>query len=35
MAMLGGITWHEIHDGVFAHPTFSESLNNLFVFPDK
>ncbi|WP_414617445.1 mercuric reductase [Dyadobacter sp. 32] len=35
MAMLGGITWQEVHDGVFAHPTFSESLNNLFAFPDK
>ncbi len=35
MAMLGGITWQQIHDGVFAHPTFSESLNNLFAFPDK
>ena len=35
MAMLGGIKWQEIHDCVFAHPTYSESLNNLFMFPDK
>lgn len=35
MAMLAGITWQEIHDGVFAHPTFSESLNNLFAFPEE
>ena len=35
MAMIGGIKWQEIHDSVFAHPTFSESLNNLFMFPDK
>ncbi|WP_316748735.1 mercuric reductase [Pedobacter gandavensis] len=31
MAMLGGITYDKIRYGVFAHPTFSESLNNLFM----
>ena len=35
MAMLGGIKWQQIHDCIFAHPTYSESLNNLFMFPDK
>jgi len=30
MAMMGGITVDKIRDGVFAHPTFAESLNNLF-----
>jgi pyruvate/2-oxoglutarate dehydrogenase complex dihydrolipoamide dehydrogenase (E3) component len=34
MAMMGGITWMQIRDSVFAHPTFSESLNNLFMFPE-
>ncbi|WP_316823123.1 mercuric reductase [Pedobacter gandavensis] len=31
MAMQGGITYEQIRYGVFAHPTFSESLNNLFM----
>lgn len=31
MAMLGGITWQQVRDGIFAHPTYSESLNNLFM----
>lgn len=30
MAMMGGITYDRLRDGVFAHPTFAESLNNLF-----
>lgn len=30
MAMMGGITYDRIRDTVFAHPTFAESLNNLF-----
>jgi pyruvate/2-oxoglutarate dehydrogenase complex dihydrolipoamide dehydrogenase (E3) component len=34
MAMMGGITWMQLRDGVFAHPTFSESINNLFMFPE-
>jgi pyruvate/2-oxoglutarate dehydrogenase complex dihydrolipoamide dehydrogenase (E3) component len=31
MAMLGGIPYTRIRDGVFSHPTLSESLNNLFM----
>ena len=31
MAMMGGVTYPAIRDGVFAHPTFTESLNNLFM----
>jgi pyruvate/2-oxoglutarate dehydrogenase complex dihydrolipoamide dehydrogenase (E3) component len=31
MAMQGGITYDQIRYGVFAHPTYSESLNNLFM----
>ncbi|HEY1212628.1 MAG TPA: mercuric reductase [Bryobacteraceae bacterium] len=30
LAMMGGITYDRLRDGVFAHPTFAESLNNLF-----
>jgi pyruvate/2-oxoglutarate dehydrogenase complex dihydrolipoamide dehydrogenase (E3) component len=31
MAMIGGITWQEIKDMIFAHPLYAESLNNLFM----
>ncbi|MEJ7560319.1 MAG: mercuric reductase [Pedobacter sp.] len=31
MAMQGGITYEQIRYGIFAHPTYSESLNNLFM----
>jgi len=31
VAMMGGVAYTAIRDGVFAHPTFSESLNNLFM----
>lgn len=31
MAMEGGITYDKIREHVFAHPTYSESLNNLFM----
>ena len=31
MAMEGGITYNRIRYCVFAHPTYSESLNNLFM----
>ncbi|HWK02966.1 MAG TPA: mercuric reductase [Puia sp.] len=34
MAILGGVTYDVIRDNVFAHPTFSESLNNLFMTLD-
>jgi pyruvate/2-oxoglutarate dehydrogenase complex dihydrolipoamide dehydrogenase (E3) component len=30
MAMLGGITYDQLHETMFAHPTYAESLNNLF-----
>jgi len=30
MAMMGGVPYTAIRDGVFAHPTLTESLNNLF-----
>ncbi|MFA4868849.1 MAG: mercuric reductase [Pedobacter sp.] len=31
MAIEGGITYDKIRYGIFAHPTYSESLNNLFM----
>jgi pyruvate/2-oxoglutarate dehydrogenase complex dihydrolipoamide dehydrogenase (E3) component len=31
MAMIGGVTHDRIREAVFAHPTLSESLNNLFM----
>lgn len=31
MAMMGGITYDRIRYCIFAHPTYSESLNNLFM----
>jgi pyruvate/2-oxoglutarate dehydrogenase complex dihydrolipoamide dehydrogenase (E3) component len=31
MAMEGGITYDRIRNYIFAHPTYSESLNNLFM----
>jgi len=31
MAMEGGITYDRTRYCVFAHPTYSESLNNLFM----
>lgn len=30
MAMVGGLTWMDLRDGVFAHPSWSECLNNLW-----
>ncbi len=30
MAMMGGLTYDTVRDGMYAHPTFAESLNNLF-----
>jgi pyruvate/2-oxoglutarate dehydrogenase complex dihydrolipoamide dehydrogenase (E3) component len=30
MAMTGGVTCDVVRDGMYAHPTFAESLNNLF-----
>ncbi len=31
MAMMGNVPYTRIRDGVFAHPTLAESLNNLFM----
>ena len=31
VAMMGGLPYHQIRDGIFAHPTLAESLNNLFM----
>jgi len=33
-AMMGGLSWKELRDAVFAHPTLAESLNNLFMTLD-
>jgi pyruvate/2-oxoglutarate dehydrogenase complex dihydrolipoamide dehydrogenase (E3) component len=30
MAMMGELTFDKIRDGIFAHPTYAEALNNLF-----
>lgn len=35
LAMMGGITYDVLRDTMFAHPTFAESLNNLFAQLDK
>lgn len=35
MAMMGNVTYDKILNGVFAHPTYAESLNNLFMTLDK
>lgn len=35
MAMAGGITYEVIKDFIFAHPTFAEALNNLFMSLDN
>lgn len=34
MAMMGGISYDVIRNSIFAHPTYSESLNNLFMTLD-
>ena len=30
MAMMGGITYVQLREAIFAHPTYAESINNLF-----
>lgn len=35
LAMMGNITYDKILNGVFAHPTYAESLNNLFMTIEK
>ena len=34
VAMMGKLPYTELRDGIFAHPTLSESLNNLFMSLD-
>jgi len=34
MAMIGGVHYAKIKEGIFAHPTLAESLNNLFLAMD-
>ena len=34
VAMMGNLPWTDLRDGVFSHPTLSESLNNLFMTLD-
>jgi pyruvate/2-oxoglutarate dehydrogenase complex dihydrolipoamide dehydrogenase (E3) component len=34
VAMMGGLPYTALRDGVFAHPTLAESLNNLFMAMD-
>lgn len=34
VAMMGGLPYTALRDGVFAHPTLAESLNNLFMTLD-
>jgi pyruvate/2-oxoglutarate dehydrogenase complex dihydrolipoamide dehydrogenase (E3) component len=31
IAMMGGLTYQQLRDGIFPHPTLTESLNNLFM----
>jgi pyruvate/2-oxoglutarate dehydrogenase complex dihydrolipoamide dehydrogenase (E3) component len=35
VAMMGGLPYTALKDGVFAHPTYAESLNNLFMALDE
>ncbi|PYH43025.1 mercuric reductase [Aspergillus saccharolyticus JOP 1030-1] len=32
MAMMGGLTFRQLQNGIFAHPTLAECLNNLWAF---
>ena len=34
LAMMGDLPYTALRDGVFAHPTLAESLNNLFATVD-
>jgi len=35
VAMAGGLTWKDLKDMVFAHPTLAEALNNLFSLVER
>ncbi len=34
VAMMGALPYASLRDGIFAHPTLAEALNNLFVAMD-
>ena len=34
IAMMGGLPYTALRDGIFAHPTLAESFNNLFATLD-
>jgi len=34
LAMMGRVPYTALRDGIFAHPTLAESLNNLFMTLD-
>lgn len=31
LAMMGGLTYHQLRETIFAHPLYAESINNLFM----
>ena len=35
IAMMGGLHYSALRDGIFSHPTLAESLNNLFTAMDR
>ncbi len=35
VAMAGGLTWQDLKNMIFAHPTLAESLNNLFALVER
>jgi pyruvate/2-oxoglutarate dehydrogenase complex dihydrolipoamide dehydrogenase (E3) component len=35
IAMMGDLTYEQLRTGVFAHPLYAESLNNLFMQFDE
>ena len=35
VAMMGGLPYTALRDGVFSHPTLAESLNDLFMSFEK
>jgi pyruvate/2-oxoglutarate dehydrogenase complex dihydrolipoamide dehydrogenase (E3) component len=35
VAMAGGLTWRDLKNMTFAHPTLAESLNNLFSLVER
>ncbi len=35
IAMMGNLPYTALRDGIFAHPTLAESLNNLFTAMDS